>query len=207
MKVAIYARVSDSGYENKEEAERKKKQDTDNQLFPLRDFVTNRGWVIYKEYVDEISAVKKRPKFDEMMQAAYEGKFQAIVTIKLDRFARSVRDFVNFLQTLQGYNVRFIATSQGIDTKENNSASMFLVHMLAAVAELERGIISERVKAGLARKKLKGGRIGRKPILIDAALITERIRAGDSYKNICAEFKIKKSALYKKLQAYNRRAI
>lgn len=202
-KAAIYARISDPGIEKDPvKLLAKKRQDTDNQLFPLRESVASREWEVYKEYVEEMSAVKKRPKFDEMMQDAFAGKFQVIVVMKMDRFARSVKDFVDFLGKLESCNVRFIAISQGIDTKESNAASRLLVNMLAAIAEFERSIISERVKEGLARKKREGWKPGPEFKPFDAAIADEMLKAGKSLSQVAEHMEVGKSTVFDRVKAY-----
>ena len=201
MKVAIYARVSDPGTEDDaEKVARKKKQDTDNQLLPLREFASNRGWEVYKEYIEELSAVKKRPRFLEMMADAYLGKFKIILVIKIDRFARSVKDFVNFLGQLDDYKVRFIAITQGIDTDENNAASKLLRSMLAAIAEFERDIISERVKAGLQRRKNLGLSIGKRAVVFDRIKAHELHKGGMSWRQVAKHLGVKKTTLIERMR-------
>jgi len=201
MKVAIYARVSVATKDKTaEEIEQARKQDTRNQLMPLRELATARGWEIYKEYVEEVSAVKKRPRFEEMMTDAYMGKFKIILVTKMDRFARSVKDFVDFLGRLDEYRVRFIATTQSIDTDENNAASKLLRNMLAAIAEFERGIISERVKAGLQRRKNLGLSIGKRAVVFDRIKAHELHKGGMSWRQVAKHLGVKKTTLIERMR-------
>lgn len=145
MTCAIYARVST----------RDKGQDTANQIAPLIEYATKMGWQ-YTVYEEEISAVKKRPKFNEMMEAARLRKVDIVLCWKLDRFARSIVDFIHSIQELDRNGVRFIALTQAIDTDKNNPASRLMMNILAAFAEFERELISERTRAGLQRKQKEG---------------------------------------------------
>jgi DNA invertase Pin-like site-specific DNA recombinase len=208
MKVAIYARVSDPGTEDDaEKVARKKKQDTDNQLLPLREFASNREWEVYREYLEEVSAVKKRPRFNEMMTDAYMGKFKIILVVKIDRFARSIKDFVNFLGQLEEYKVRFIAITQGIDTDENNAASKLLRNMLAAIAEFERDIISERVKAGLQRRKNLGLSIGKRAVVFDRIKAHELYKELGSWRAVAKAMGVKKTTMIERMREAKRKSV
>jgi putative DNA-invertase from lambdoid prophage Rac len=152
MRCAIYARVSTTD------------QNCDLQLSELREYCTRRGWEIASEYVDTgwSGAKASRPELDSCMKAAREHRFDAVLVWKLDRFGRSVLDLVDALHHLASWGVRFIGVSQGIDTDTSNPTSRLLLHILAAVAEFERELIRERVKAGIrAAKNL--GRCGGRP--------------------------------------------
>jgi DNA invertase Pin-like site-specific DNA recombinase len=97
------------------------------------------------------------------MADARQRRFDAVLVWKLDRFGRSLVHCVSGIQELASLGIRFIATSQGLDTDESNPASKLLMHILAAVAQFERELIRERVSAGMRSAKAKGTRSG-KPI-------------------------------------------
>ena len=141
MRAAIYARVSTTD------------QNCEMQLGELREYVRRHGWEIAGEYVDTgwSGAKASRPEFDRLMRDAAQRKFDAILCWKLDRFGRSLLHCKTALQQLQAHGVRFIATSQNIDTDESNPAARFLLHILMAAAEFERELIRERSLAGLKR--------------------------------------------------------
>jgi DNA invertase Pin-like site-specific DNA recombinase len=141
MKVAIYARVSTTD------------QNCEMQLAELREYIRRHGWENAGEYVDTgwSGAKASRPEFDRLMQDAGQRKFDAILCWKLDRFGRSLLHCKTAIEELRAHGVRFIATSQGIDTDESNPASRFLLHILMAAAEFERELIRERSLAGLKR--------------------------------------------------------
>jgi DNA invertase Pin-like site-specific DNA recombinase len=153
MKAAIYARVSTTD------------QKCELQLNELREYVSRHGWENAGEYVDEgWSGVKaSRPEFDRLMQDAGKRRFDVALCWKLDRFGRSLWNCKAALQQLAAHGVRFIATTQNIDTDESNPASRFLLHMLMAAAEFERELIRERAAAGLKRYRhdYSAGRVGK----------------------------------------------
>jgi DNA invertase Pin-like site-specific DNA recombinase len=134
------------------------------QLGELRAYCDRRGWEIAGEYVDTgWSGVKaQRPQLLRLMKDAAAHKFGCVLVWKLDRFSRSMVHLNEQLGALRSAGVRFIATSQNIDTDESNPTSRLLLHILAAVAEFERELIRERVNAGLTtyRKAYAAGRIG-----------------------------------------------
>jgi DNA invertase Pin-like site-specific DNA recombinase len=148
-KAALYARVSTSlKYD---------RQDPATQLLPLRDFCLKRGWEISRQYVDDISAVKRRRAYDELMADARRGRdYSIIVVVRLDRIFRSVEEFVSTARRLDQWGIRFVCTDQPIDTDHNDPAGRLLMTIIAAVAEFERALISERVKAGIARVRAQG---------------------------------------------------
>lgn len=148
MKVAIYARVST--------AFKHERQNPDTQLFPLREFCKHRGWEIISEYVDDISAVKKRPEYERMLVEARAGRHDVIVAVKLDRMFRSMEEFVRVVGNLNKWNVRLVCADQNIDTDKSSPCGILLMNIIAAVAEFERALISERVKAGIARARAQG---------------------------------------------------
>src|SRR3989441_6968324 len=153
MKAAIYARVSTTD------------QNCELQLAELREYVSRRGWQPASEYVDTgwSGAKASRPEFDRLIRDADQRKFDAILCWKLDRFGRSLLHCKTALQELQAHGVRFIATSQNIDTDESNPAARFLLHILMAAAEFERELIRERSMAGLKRYRGQeaAGKVGK----------------------------------------------
>jgi len=145
---AIYVRVSSVD------------QNDDLQFEELRSHAKRMGWATI-EYVEKISAVKIRPELNRMMADARLRKFDIVVVWKLDRFARSLRQLIDNIQLLDSYGIRFIAQTQGIDTDKNNPASRLMLHILGAVAEFERGLITERVRAGVKEAQRQGKHCGR----------------------------------------------
>ena len=150
---AIYARVSTLD------------QNCAMQLAELRDYILRHGWRNAGEYVDTgwSGAKASRPEFDRLMRDAAHRKFDVIICWKLDRFGRSLINCKMALQDLKRHGIRFVATSQNIDTDESNAAAQFLLNILMAAAEFERELIRERALAGLKRYRqdYQAGRVGK----------------------------------------------
>jgi DNA invertase Pin-like site-specific DNA recombinase len=137
----------------------------------LRESAERRGWKVAGEYVDVgISDTKeKRPELDRLMSDAQRRRFDAVVVWKLDRFARSVSHLLRALETFRAQGIEFVSFSEQLDTSMPTGKMVFTV--LGAVAELERGLIVERVKAGLRNAKAKGRRLGRPKVSVDTVAI------------------------------------
>jgi DNA invertase Pin-like site-specific DNA recombinase len=129
----------------------------------LREYAERRGWQIASEYVDiGISGSKeKRPELDRLMVDAHRRRFDAVIVWKFDRFARSVSHLLRALETFNALGVTFVSLSESLDTSTPAGRMVFTV--LGAVAELERSLIAERVRAGMRNARAKGKRIGRPP--------------------------------------------
>ena len=151
MKVALYARVSTLN------------QDTEVQLMALRTHVEQRGWEIVEEFIDRgVSGAKeKRPALNRLLKAAWAGKIQAVLVWRFDRFARSVKHLMTALEQFRSLHVHFISLQEQFDTSSPIGQALFTI--IGAMAQLERDIIRERVKAGLERARAMGVRLGRPP--------------------------------------------
>ncbi len=152
VKAALYARVStaNSG------------QDPEVQLLELREYCQRRGSVT-GEYIDVgISGAKeRRPELDRLLADAHRRRFDAVVVWRFDRFARSVSHLLRALENFRALGIEFVSLSEQVDTSTPTGKMVFTV--LGAVAELERSLIVERVKAGMRNARAKGKRIGRPP--------------------------------------------
>lgn len=148
VRAAIYARVSTH------------EQQTENQLWMLRQYADARGWTV-TEYVDQgVSGAKdRRPALDAMMVAVRARRVDVVIAVKLDRLARSVHHLVTLTAELEALGVDLVVTDQSIDT--TTPAGRLLFHVLAAISEFERGLIVDRVNAGIRRAKAQGVRFGR----------------------------------------------
>ena len=147
MTVALYARVSTEG------------QDPEVQLVALRAHAAQRGWQVV-EFVDRgVSGTKKRrPALDRLMKATWAGEFQIVLVWRFDRFARSVKHLVAALETFRSLHIGFVSLQEQLDTSTPIGQAMFTI--IGAMAQLERDIIRERVKAGLERAKAVGSASG-----------------------------------------------
>lgn len=177
MKAAIYARVSTAN----------NGQSPEMQLRELREYCDRRSWQATNEYVDVgISGAKeRRPELDRLLADAHRRRFDAVIVWKFDRFARSVSHLLRALETFQALGVEFVSLTEGVDTSTPTGKMVFTV--LGAVAELERGLIAERVKAGLRNARAKGKRLGRPRKITHAARIATLRAQGRSWREICAE--------------------
>lgn len=151
MRTAIYCRVSTND------------QDCSLQLRELREYVARRGWTVAGEYVDEgfSGAKASRPALDRLMHDAANRVFDVVVVWKVDRFGRSVLHLNQQLAALTAHGVRFIATTQALDTDASNPTSRLLLQILAAVSEFERDIIRERTLLGVRAAQRAGKAVGR----------------------------------------------
>lgn len=145
---AIYARVSTADQKN------------DMQFTELRAYCDRIGWQVV-EYAEKMSSVKKRPVLEKLLADARLRKFDVCVVWKIDRFARSMKQFTDNVLLLDQAGIRFVAPTQGIDTDKQSPTGRFLMQILAAFAELERNMIVERVRAGVAEAKRQGKHCGR----------------------------------------------
>jgi len=150
-RVGIYLRVSTSG------------QTTENQRLELEAVAARSGWQVVGLYEDAgISGAKgrdKRPGFDRLLKDATARKVNMIAAWSVDRLGRSLQDLVGFLTELQALGCDLYLHQQALDTSTPSGRAMF--QMCGVFAEFERGMIRERVKAGLARAKERGVRLGR----------------------------------------------
>ena len=156
-RVAIYLRVSTS------------KQDTENQRRELEAVAKRSGWQVVKVYEDAgISGAKgrdQRPGLDAMLKAVNARDFDMVAAWSVDRLGRSLTDLLSILQGLHDKGVDLFLHQQGLDTSTTAGKAMF--QMLGVFAEFERGIIRERVNAGLARARAKGTKLGRRRVKPD----------------------------------------
>lgn len=149
-RVALYARVStlDKG------------QDPETQLRPLREYAHHRGFLIAGEYIDQASGIsQERRHYRLMVEAARKRKIDVVLVWRYDRFARSTQALVNALKEFQNLNVDFISYQENIDTTTPTGELIF--HVMASLAQFESSLISQRVKAGMARAKAQGKQISR----------------------------------------------
>ncbi len=176
VKAALYARVSTTNG-----------QDPTMQTRELKEYCDRRGWKIAGQYVDTgiSGAREKRPELDRMMADAHRWRFDAVVVWKFDRFARSVSHLLRALETFKALGIEFVSLSEQVDTSTPTGKMVFTV--LGAVAELERSLIAERVRAGLRNVRAKGKRLGRPHKVVDRAKIARLRREGLGWKAIAAQ--------------------
>jgi DNA invertase Pin-like site-specific DNA recombinase len=173
MKVAMYARVSTQTGQNSE-----------MQIRELREYCKRRGWKVTREYVDVgISGAKeKRPELDKLLADAHRRHFDAVVVWKFDRFARSVSHLLRALETFRSLGIEFVSLSEQVDTSTPAGKLVFTV--LGAVAELERSLIGERVRAGLRNARAKGKRLGRPRKIVNSDEMNRLRAQGASWRAV-----------------------
>jgi DNA invertase Pin-like site-specific DNA recombinase len=176
-RVATYARVSTAN----------NGQDPTMQTRELDEYCERRDWKIVGEYVDSgISGAKdSRPELNKLMADAHRRRFDAVVVWRFDRFARSVSHLLRALENFKALGIEFVSLSEQVDTSTPTGKMVFTV--LGAVAELERSLIAERVKAGLRNARAKGKHLGRPRVVVDATRIGALRAHGRSWREIVAE--------------------
>jgi len=164
-------------------------QHPETQLHDLRQMAAQRGYEIVQEYTDRISGTKaKRPGLGDLMRDARRGKFDVVLTWVSDRIARSVKHYLEVLDELNRLNIEFVSFRENIDT--GGPLGRAIVVIIAAIAELERNLIVERVKAGMRRARLEGRHIGRMPLTLDREAICSDRRRGRSLRQIARNHRI-----------------
>ncbi len=178
LRAALYARVSTTG----------RGQEPDLQLEAQRRVAKQRRWEIVEEHVDlGVSGSKaKRPGLDALMLDARMGRIDVVAVFRFDRFARSVQHLVNALAEFESLNVQFVSLHEQVDTTTAMGRAMF--HIIAAMAELQRELIRENVRAGLARARARGKTLGRPPrVAISREKVARLLAQGLSGRAVARE--------------------
>jgi DNA invertase Pin-like site-specific DNA recombinase len=189
VNTAVYVRVSTDH------------QRTDSQEQELKRYCRQRGWNNLTFFTDRISGAKaSRPELDKLMQRVRAGEVERLVVYKLDRLGRSLTHLALILDELNRLRVPLIASSQGIDTSDDNPAGRLQLGVLMAVAEFERGIIKERVNAGLAAARLRGVQLGRPATINGRAVEIQKLKAkGLGLRAIARQLRMPPSSVHKAL--------
>ena len=181
-RVAIYCRVSTAD------------QHPETQLYDLREMAKQRGFEIVCEYSDIISGAKsKRPGLDQLMADARRNRFDIVLVAAFDRVARSVRHFLEVLDELNHLGIEFVSLRENIAT--SGALGKAMVVIIGAIAELERDLIRERVKAGMRRAKLEGRRIGRAPMDVDREQVATDRKSGMSLTQVAKKYRISRASV------------
>jgi DNA invertase Pin-like site-specific DNA recombinase len=172
----------------------------------LREYCERRGWSVAGEYVDVgISGTKeRRPELDRLMADAHRRRFDVVAVWKFDRMARSVSHLLRVLETFNSLGIEFASLSESLDTATPAGRMVFTV--LGAVAELERSLIVERVRAGLRNARAKGKTLGRPRVAVDTARIARLHAQGRSIREIADELGYSRSLVHKTLANLKSRA-
>ena len=185
-RVALYTRVSTAS-KSKEGDTVSFVQNPEVQEQPLRDMITQRGWELYRGYSDRASGAKeRRTGLDALMADARRGLFDVVIVWRFDRFARSVKQLVLSLEEFRALRIDFVSHQEALDTSTPMGKAMFTI--IAAMAELERSIIRERVAAGVEHARRNGTRsgkpIGRPRAVFRTDLIRQLLENGLSWREI-----------------------
>jgi len=174
-------------------------QHPETQLHDLRGLAAQRGFEVVNEYTDKISGAKaKRPGLDQLLADARHGKFDVVMVWAFDRMARSVRHFLEVLDELTHLQIEFVSFRENIDT--GGPLGRALVVIIGAIAELERNLIIERVRAGMRRAKLEGRRIGRAPLNVDRDALLRDRQNGMSLADVAKAHGISKASVCRVLK-------
>ncbi len=191
MRAAIYARVSTD------------EQSAEAQIRDLRRYAGQREWGVVGEFVDEgVSGAKRqRDGLDALMAGARRRDFDIVLVWRFDRFARSSRHLVDALETFRSLGVQFVSFQEQIDTGSPMGEAMFTI--IAAMAQLERNLIRERVKMGLRNAREKGQRLGRPNQWGAEELqrVADLRREGKSIRSISTELGIPKTTVGRHLKS------
>jgi len=152
MKAALYIRCS--------KPDAAELQNPKVQEGPLRDLARQRGWEIFEVYADQASGAKEdREGLKRLLADARRGAFQVVMVWRFDRFARTVRQLVLALEEFQALGIDFVSHQESLDTSTPMGKAVFTI--IAAMAELERSVLRDRVRAGLAYARTNGTRSGK----------------------------------------------
>ncbi len=174
-------------------------QHPESQVHDLRQLAQQRGYEIVREYTDRITGTKaKRPGLDELLRDARHSQFDIVLVWASDRLARSVRHFLEVLDELNHLNIEFVSFREQLDT--GGPLGRAVVVIIGAIAELERNLIVERVRAGMRRAKLEGRRIGRKPLVVDREALLQERAHGRSLTQIAHTFRVSRASVSRLLK-------
>jgi DNA invertase Pin-like site-specific DNA recombinase len=176
-------------------------QHPETQLHDLRQMAAQRDYEIINEYTDKASGVKaRRPGLDQMLADARRGRFDVLLVWASDRIARSVRHYLEVLDELSRLNIEYVSFRENIDT--GGPLGRAIVVIIAAIAELERSLIVERVRAGMRRAQLEGTHIGRLPLTLDHEAIQRERCQGQSLRQIAKGHRISTATVQRVLHRH-----
>jgi DNA invertase Pin-like site-specific DNA recombinase len=174
---ALYARVSTLD------------QNCEVQLQDLRRYAGQR-FAQYREYIDVgVSGTQRhRPQLDSLMKDAHKRLFDVVLVWKFDRFARSLKHLIESLEEFSSLGIDFVSYTEGVDT--TTPSGQLLFHIVGAVAQFERDLIAERVRAGMGHARAMGKRIGRPRAAVDIEAVAKLRGEGRSLRQIATRLSI-----------------
>ena len=194
-RVALYCRVSTMD------------QHPETQLNELRQFAANRGFKVVGEYTDHgySGARARRPELDRMMDDAQRHKFDVVLVWACDRLARSTKHLLQTIDELNGMGIQFLSQREAIDTEGPLGRAIIVI--VSAMAELERCIIVERVKAGMRRARLEGRQIGRARLNVNREQIVRDRRSGMSLTQVAKKHGVSRASVCRLVKDSDRNAV
>src|SRR5271156_1140844 len=194
-RAAIYARVSTAD------------QHLETQLYALRKLAANRGFEVSREYCDRgVSGSKaKRPGLDAMITDARRGEFSVLLVAAFDRVARSTKNFLEIVDELHDLGIEFISAREAIDT--TGPMGRMFITLIGSIAELEKSILVERIRAGMRRARMEGQRLGRAPLNVDHdALVRDRL-SGMSLTDVAKKYRVSRASVVRFVRDRQRRRL
>ena len=194
-KAAIYARVSTPD------------QHVEAQLYDLRKLAAQRGFEVSREYCDRgISGSKaRRPGLDAMMADARRGEFTVLLVAAFDRVARSTKNFLEIVDELHELGIEFVSAREAIDT--TGPMGRMFITLIGSIAELEKSILVERIRAGMRRARMEGQRLGRAPLNVDHdALVRDRL-SGMSLTDVAKKYRVSRASVVRFVRDGQRRRL
>jgi len=176
-------------------------QHPETQLLDLRQMAAQRGLEIVAEFTDKISGVKaRRLGLDALMADARRGRFDVVLVWASDRIARSVKHYLEVLDEMNRLGIEFVSFREQIDT--GGPLGRAIVVIIGAIAELERNLIVERVRAGMRRARLEGRHIGRRPLELDCEAILRDRQRGQSLGQLAKTYRISRTTVHRVLHEH-----
>ena len=174
-------------------------QHPETQLHDLRQMAAQRGLRVAGIYEDRITGTRaSRPGLDRLMRDARQGKFQVLVVWSCDRLARSVRHFLETLDELNRLGVEFLSFREQLDTGGPLGRAVTVI--IAAISELERHLIVERVRSGMRRAKSEGRRLGRPPLQVDVESLVRDRQGGLSMSQLANQYHVAETTVRRLLR-------
>jgi DNA invertase Pin-like site-specific DNA recombinase len=194
---AVYSRVSTMG----------RGQDPAMQTRELNDYCQRRGWEVFDCYVDNGVSGRKdsRPQLNRLMRDAHARRFDVVLCWRFDRFSRSVSHLCRALETFNALDIQFVSLCEQVDTTTPTGKLVFTI--LGAVAEGERNLIAERVRAGLRNARAKGKALGRPRMDVDVTQIESLRASGDSWRTIARKLGLSVGTVHAAAKARSSKAL
>lgn len=178
-------------------------QHPETQLGELRQFAANKGFQVVGEYIDHgyCGVRARRPELDRMMDDARRHRFDVLLVWSCDRLARSTKHLLQTIDELNGMGVQFLSQREAIDTEGPLGRAILVI--VSAMAELERCIIIERVRAGMRRARLEGRQIGRARLDVNRDQVIRDRRSGMSLTQVAKKHGISRASVSRLVKEAN----